>query len=247
MQAAYKLLSAQMGISHKQAKKLIDLGRVCLGGRKLTLARQLCPLQSKFEVQNSKAQILYQDTDWLFLNKPAGVNSYALEKQHPPYKLLHRLDLPTTGVLALAQNHAHAQGLEAFKKRAVYKEYTALVQGVIKKPQTLRMPLRVQKSHIEDAKGFVKTLLDPTGRPACTKITPLKQYKNKTLLKVVITTGITHQIRAHLSALGCPIVGDVLYGDRSHQYFFLHAHRLKILDHHLQAPLPFYFEEELTP
>ncbi|WP_104694929.1 RluA family pseudouridine synthase [Helicobacter salomonis] len=243
MQKAYKLLSAQLGISHKQAKNLIDLGRVRAHNKPLKLARTLLPLTARFEVLECvESSILYQDDALLAICKSVGVDSYVLQRDHAPYQLLHRLDKPTSGVLLLGCAPFYARALEAFKQRRVYKEYCALVEGIIHKGQTLRMPLRVQKSHAHVNKGFVKSVCDPKGKEAITHITPLKHYPHYTLLKVVIETGVTHQIRAHLSAIKHPIVGDTLYGAKLNMYLFLHAKRVKLLGYDLQAPTPPYFD-----
>ncbi|WP_120952769.1 RluA family pseudouridine synthase [Helicobacter sp. L8] len=243
MQKAYKLLSAQLGISHKQAKNLIDLGRVRAHHKPLKLARTLLPLTTHFEVlERVESAILYQDDVLLALCKSAGVDSYALQAKHTPYQLLHRLDKPTSGVLLLGCAPFYARALEAFKQRRVYKEYCALVEGMIAKKQTLDMPLKTHKSHAHANKGFVKSMCDSKGREAITHITPLKHYPRHTLLKVVIETGVTHQIRAHLSAIKHPIVGDTLYGAKPSAHLFLHAKRVKLLGYDLQAPTPPYFD-----
>ncbi|WP_199764445.1 RluA family pseudouridine synthase [Helicobacter bizzozeronii] len=243
-QPAYKLLSLQLGISHKKAKMLIDRGLVGVGGKPLRLARAKLPLDAHFSLLTPKrAGILYQDDHLLALNKSAHTESYALQRQHPPYQLLHRLDQGTSGVLLLATEPLYSQALQAFRQRQVYKEYLAVVQGVIKEPQTLKMPLRVQKSHPHFNKGFVKTDIDPKGQEAITHLSPLTTYKNHTLLKVVIKTGVTHQIRAHLSAIQHPIIGDQLYGAHPHPYLLLHAHKIALLGYTLSAPIPPHFKE----
>ncbi|MFC3847323.1 RluA family pseudouridine synthase [Helicobacter baculiformis] len=243
MQKAYKLLSVQLGISHNQAKSLIDLGRVRVHNKPVKLARTLLPLTTRFEVLESvESSVLYQDDTLLAICKSSGVDSYRVQDTHAPYQLLHRLDKPTSGVLLLACDPFYTRALLAFKQRGVYKEYCALVEGIVRGVQTLRMPLRVQKSHAHAHKGFVKSLCDPRGKEAITHITPLKHYPRHTLLKVVLETGVTHQIRAHLSAIKHPIVGDTLYGAKPSAHLFLHAKRVQILGYDLQAPTPPYFD-----
>lgn len=246
-QKAYKLLSAQLHISHKKAKSLIDRSLVSVHHKPLSLARAQLPLDTHFTLlEQEHASVIYQDSELLVLNKSAHTESYSLEKRHKPYKLLHRLDQPTSGVLLLAQGNFYDQALQAFRQRQVYKEYLAVVQGQITQDQTLSMRLSVQKSHAHFNKGYMKTHIDPKGQRATTHISPLTSTPHHTLLKVVIKTGITHQIRAHLSAIKHPIIGDRLYGSQiPSPYLLLHACQIALLDRHFSAPTPFYFKDGL--
>ncbi|WP_163534660.1 RluA family pseudouridine synthase [Helicobacter suis] len=244
MLEAYKILAKNLNISHKQAKKYIDMGLVSLQGKRLTLARQKFPLGTHFHIKECfKTDVLYQDQELLVLNKATHIDSYTLEKQHKPYKLLHRLDKSTSGLLLLAQATFYTKALLAFKKREVYKEYLALIEGILKEPKTLTQPLSVRTNHIHFNKGFVKTFVDLKGKPAITHLYPIYHTKQQTLLKVVIETGITHQIRAHLSHIGHPIVGDVIYKGLPNPHFFLHAYKLALLERHFSAPIPPHFKE----
>ncbi|BCZ17806.1 Pseudouridine synthase RluC [Helicobacter sp. NHP19-003] len=243
MLQAYKVLAKQCQISHKEAKRLIDRGLVSLKGQRLKLARELIDPHAFLSVLECKSGVLAKGAKFLALDKAPNVSSFELERTHKPYQLCHRLDQSTSGVLLLALGAFYQEALEAFKERQVYKEYLALVQGVLDKPLTLTQPLSVQKSHTEDKKGFVKAFVHSKGKRAITHITPLKSFKQTTLAKVVIETGVTHQIRAHLSHIKHPIVGDIFYGAKPHKHFFLHAFKLELLGHQFQAPLPPYFKD----
>ncbi|BCZ18524.1 Pseudouridine synthase RluC [Helicobacter sp. NHP19-012] len=243
MLQAYKVLAKQLTISHKEAKRLIDKGLVSVAGQRLKLARALIASNAPLSVLKCESQVLAKETEFLALNKAQNVSSFELERTHKPYQLCHRLDQSTSGVLLLGLGEFYKKALEAFKERKVYKEYLALVQGVLDKPLSVSKNLSVQKSHTEDKKGFVRAFVDKKGKRALTHITPIKTIGQMTLLKVVIETGVTHQIRAHLAHLKHPIVGDIFYGAKPNQYFFLHAFKLELLGLKFQAPLPPYFKD----
>ncbi|GMB89829.1 Pseudouridine synthase RluC [Helicobacter ailurogastricus] len=240
---AYKILAKQRQVSHKEAKRLIDRGLVSVAGQRLKLARELLEPHTFLSVLERQSEVLAKEAEFLALNKAFNVSSFELERIHKPYQLIHRLDKSTSGVLLLGLGEFYKEALEAFKERKVYKEYIALVQGVLDKPLTLKQPLSVQKSHTEDKKGFVRAFVDSKGKRAITHITPLKSIGQMTLLKVVIETGVTHQIRAHLAHAKHPIVGDIFYGAKPHKHFFLHAFKLDLLGLKFQAPLPPHFKD----
>ncbi|WP_104691251.1 RluA family pseudouridine synthase [Helicobacter heilmannii] len=243
MLQAYKILAKQRNISHKEAKRLIDRGLVSVAGRRLKLARELLEPHTFLSVLECESVVLAKEAEFLALDKAFNVSSFELERTHKPYQLIHRLDQSTSGVLLLGLGEFYKKALEAFKGRKVYKEYLALVQGGLDKPLSLTQPLSVQKSHTEDQKGFVRAFVDRRGKRAITHITPLKSIGQMTLLKVVIETGVTHQIRAHLAHLKHPIVGDIFYGARPNKHFFLHAYKLELLGRKFKAPLPLYFKD----
>ncbi|BEG57667.1 Pseudouridine synthase RluC [Helicobacter sp. NHP21005] len=243
MLQAYKILAKQRNISHKEAKRLIDRGLVSVKGQRLKLARELLEPHTFLSVLECQSAVLAKEAEFLALDKAFNVSSFELERTHKPYQLIHRLDQSTSGVLLLGLGEFYKKALEAFKERKVYKEYVALVQGVLDKPLTLKQPLSVQKSHIEDKKGYVRAFVHSKGKRAVTHITPLKSFEQQTLAKVVIETGVTHQIRAHLAHAKHPIVGDIFYGAKPHPHFFLHALKLELLGHKFKAPLPPHFKD----
>jgi len=156
--------------------------------------------------------------------------------------IVHRLDRLTSGVLLVAKtDQAHRALAEQFEQRVVKKTYLALVHGNV--PDPARNPPkkgRVVKPG-KDVWVRLETLLgrDPNrrhrqaitqdGKEAVTDYRPLGASDRASLLEVRIHTGRTHQIRVHLSSVGRPIIGDVLYGapaDPAQSRFFLHAWKL---------------------
>ncbi len=203
-----------------------------------------------------KLDILYEDEDLLVLNKPAGelsqkaeasdlsMNEYALgylqetgvitEESLKVFKpsVCNRLDRNTSGILITAKTYQAAREFgEALQKRTIRKYYRCIVKGEVKKAETVDGYL------LKDEKTNKVQILKEKRQGASeihTAYRPLKSENGLTLLEVHLITGRTHQIRAHLSSIGHPILGDPKYGDRKlsekyHvKYQLLHACRLEL-------------------
>jgi tRNA pseudouridine32 synthase/23S rRNA pseudouridine746 synthase len=166
-------------------------------------------------------EVLYQDDALLVVNKPAGLSTLpdgykptlphiksVLEQQYGPLWVVHRLDKDTSGVLVLARSaSAHRSLNTQFEQRMVSKVYHALVFGSPDwQDKTVSLSLRPNGDRQH------RTVVDlQSGKPAVTHFTVLERFGGYCLLQAVPETGRTHQIRAHLSALGLSIVGDKLY------------------------------------
>ena len=235
MEKAYKLLSLQKHISHSQAKSLIDSGLVSANGRKLTLARTLLDPKTSFQIQDiAPLRIIAQKGDLLVVDKPAFLESYAIQARFQGYELLHRLDRETSGVLLLARSQSQTalEIIRAFKARKVEKIYYALVSGIIPESSTINAPILTKKGK------SAKSKVHKDGLEAITHITPESIVGKKTLLRVKIETGRTHQIRVHLAHIGHPILGDSLYGGANAARLMLHASDIELLGMEFHAPLP---------
>ncbi|RDU65181.1 RNA pseudouridine synthase [Helicobacter sp. MIT 14-3879] len=225
---AYKILSIKSNISNREAKNLLDAGLVYSNGKKIRasdIISNKIPLKI-LEIED--IEVLFKDSNILALNKPNIVDSSILEQKFSDYSLLHRLDKPTSGVILLAKKNSnfYNKAVDEFKNKAVYKEYLALVSGIVAEEITIDKPISTFKNH------YAKSKIDfKNGKSAITKITPLKLYGKKTLLKVVITTGRTHQIRIHLSSINHPILGDSVYGGISYKRLMLHSYKINIFNY----------------
>lgn len=238
MEKAYKLLAVQEDISNAQAKKLIDDGLVYIGDKKVQIARALINPKSKFRILRSeKAVKIFEDEYIIAVNKPAFLVSESLEKVFKA-KLLHRLDKDTSGLLILVKDEEfRLKAIEEFKAHRVYKEYIALVSGIISEEIVIDDPIKTVKG------TKAKSSVSKHGQSAETIVTPLTVEGKKTRVQAVITTGRTHQIRVHLAHSGHPIIGDSQYGGRNHTRMMLHSKRIKIFDYDLQADEPQEFKK----
>lgn len=170
--------------------------------------------------------IIYEDDELLIVNKPAGLNihptanslyrtlTFFLRKNYPLQKLnpCHRLDKETSGLVVVAKTRRmESQIKKAFMQGHVEKTYVAIVSGIVNGSHTIDLPLGLQRD-----RGIVaiRMIRDPNGKEAITKIRPLwKDYDNdRTVVVCRPLTGRQHQIRAHLSLFGHPIIADKLYG-----------------------------------
>ena len=175
--------------------------------------------------------VVYEDVDVLLINKRAGISVEPDEKggvtlselahkhvlKADPSscapKACHRLDNQTCGLIMFAKNpRAEAILTRAFKERSMDKRYICLVRGMMKPPSaTCHAYLR------KDAKAARVAIHDsqvPGSRPIITEYETLESGAISRLL-VHLVTGRTHQIRAHMAALGHPLLGDDVYGDRA--------------------------------
>lgn len=195
----------------------------------------------------------------LLVHKTNNVNSYSLVdvliKSYPEiqyavddtqdqesilqkrYGIVHRIDKDTSGLLLVARNKKSLGVLkQLFRERKVYKEYICLVRGIIKLDYgNIIYPItRSKLEHTKRLAVISDKQLHGNQRKAHTEYWVTQRYQDSTLLKVVIHTGRTHQIRVHMKSIGHPIIGDKLYGGKLEQKDsnpskrqFLHASQLK--------------------
>lgn len=203
--------------------------------------------------------VLYEDDDILVIEKPMGLLVHAAPhtpshektlvdflRMHVPGVdsvgennerpgIVHRLDREVSGVMITTKTQVAFKAIKKqFQEHTVGKEYRAIVHGVL--PQTtgvIDMPIARSKTHGAKMAALPQHT-EGEGRQAHTEYTVLETYKQRySFLAVKITTGRTHQIRAHLAAIDHPVVGDKLYmskhyGKKTYPRLFLHSHKLEI-------------------
>lgn len=178
-------------------------------------------LTIKDQFGSSLSLILYLDSDLVVINKPSGLLSIrdGYDENLPHLAtyfenilgrvwIIHRLDKETSGVMILARNaDSHRYFNQEFRTRNVTKKYHCLVAGHPDWTEFLAtFPLRA------NADRRHRTRIDPiNGKPAKTGFKILHQFKSFSLVECELFTGYTHQIRAHLYALGLTIIQDNLY------------------------------------
>lgn len=188
--------------------------------------------KSIYEPENIPVEILYQDNDVAVIEKPSGLVTHPATSHQTGTLvnallfhikdlsdiggverpgLVHRLDKDTSGVMVVAKNNKAHQGLSAqFKSHEIHRVYWALVAGV---PKNLKGTITSNLGrHPVHRKAFCSL---PEGKKAVTHYEVKATYRKQiSLIAVTLETGRTHQIRVHMNELGCPVLGDQLYGIR---------------------------------
>lgn len=189
--------------------------------------------------------IIYEDESFIVINKPAGIaihpsclhydtslsngvkyyfDKIGLKKKIRP---VNRLDKDTSGLVIFAKNEYIQECLVRQMNSALfYKEYIAIVNGTLE-----------QKSGVIDApiarkeNSIIERCVSNDGENAVTIYEVLKSFDNLSLLKCILKTGRTHQIRVHCKFIGHPIIGDTLYGTKSDiiSRQALHAYKIKFI------------------
>ena len=186
--------------------------------------------------RTEEVKTLYEDEDLMVIAKPAGMLSVAGKEDAPSVEsimrnrfpdadhplIVHRLDMATSGLLVIAKTKAAHQDLQAqFAARTVRKRYMALLDGIVPADRgTITLPLCL------DPDDRPRQMVHPIfGKPAETRFEVISRTQSQTRIALYPVTGRTHQLRVHMAhkeGLGCPIVGDTLYGTPSTR-LMLHA------------------------
>ncbi|MDX1501955.1 MAG: RluA family pseudouridine synthase [Thermoanaerobaculia bacterium] len=200
------------------------------GGETISCEPQPVTQEGTMEPEPGELSLLYEDSALVVVDKPAGLVvhpgagrdrgtlAHRLLARYPEMAgvggpgrpgIVHRLDRDTTGVLVAARTPAAYQALSrAFAERRVEKRYLAVVYGAPSPASgTLDQPIG---RHPGDRKRMTVT---PRGRPATTGYSTRATAAGISLVELDLETGRTHQIRVHLKAHRCPLVGDPVYGE----------------------------------
>ena len=172
-------------------------------------------------VEQFNKLIIFENNDYVIINKPPGLASQGgtgikisvddmIGAISERYKLIHRLDKDTSGVLAIAKKTtAAAHFSKLLQNKEVTKIYWALVRGV---PPKMKGVIKLSLAKRGDKMEKVE-VDDIDGKKAITEYTVLERLaKEMSWLELSPITGRTHQLRVHCAAIGCPIIGDGKYG-----------------------------------
>jgi len=217
---------------------------VIRGGEEIDVQPAALPALMAF-AEDIPLTLLYEDASLVVIDKPAGMVVHAGAGIHAGTVvnallhrfgslsheggelrpgIVHRLDRFTSGALLVAKtDEAHRDLAAQFAARTVEKIYLTLVEG------KLEGSGRITKPIIRDPRNRARmTARLAAGRAALTDWEAIERFPGFTHLRIKLGTGRTHQIRAHMAALGHPVAGDRLYGAKASPWdrYFLHAHRL---------------------
>jgi len=254
----FEVIAAELGISKKKAQAALDAKQVLVNGKRIWMKNHLVKDDDRVEILiedraptiPKKISILWQDADYLIVNKPAYLLTNAsdksveamLQKQEKNKNIyaVHRLDKETSGCVIFAKSaEAKTAAIPMFKGRDIMKIYRAITIGSFPKNWN---EIRT------DIEGFMSTTLVKT----------LDSNKHTSYLELRIETGRTHQIRRHLADKRYPVLGDKKYAGTGNELSLaqprqmLHAYRL-IFPHprtgkpvRVMAPLPADFKKCLS-
>lgn len=242
-----ELIHSIQGLSFAQAQKSLRTGDIKVNGKR---TKENIPLKKGDEIDiympqknTPKVEIVYEDENLLIVNKPSGIecatrdksseNTYSLEEIFASHNaiVVHRLDRLTEGLVILAKSKEIASEFEQiFRTRQIHKEYLAGIVGKFVCDGIYKAYL--QKDAKNNCVNIFPTPKDDT-KEIITEFHLQKQLENYAILDIILHTGRTHQIRAHLKYLGYPIVNDSKYGKTTEKQFkeyngyFLTAYKLE--------------------
>lgn len=184
--------------------------------------------------------IVYEDEYMIAVNKPRNMPTHPSKGNSLPtlangimayfhgnhtFRSINRLDRDTSGIVLMAKDAFSAAALSNSMKRGEFqKKYIAKVAGVLKnKHGVIDAPIR------REAEGEMKRIVSPDGKNAVTEYTVIRDDGVNSLVKIILHTGRTHQIRVHFAHIGHPLIGDFLYGERiENECYNLHCFELSL-------------------
>ena len=252
-------LKEQLDLSSRLIRSAAREQRILVNGKAVTMRYTLFENDNlvvkldRQESQNIKPEkmdikVVYEDEDILVVNKPPNIVVHPTQRhpfgtlangilyyfketnQNCIVRLVSRLDMDTSGLIIIGKNqYAHMSLSKVMKENKLEKRYITVVHGHLENEEgTINEPIY----RPEDAENGIKRIVDPRGQNSITHYKVLERLNNADIVECLLETGRTHQIRVHLSYLGHPIYGDMLYGYGEEEKDLierqaLHAYRLR--------------------
>jgi 23S rRNA pseudouridine1911/1915/1917 synthase len=232
-------LKIELGLSTRLIRSASLGKRIFVNGEVVKMNRVLNPGEIiKIDLAKDESQdiapekididIIYEDEDILVVNKKPfmvvhptksyqsgtlanGVINYFMESnQNCIVRLVSRLDMNTSGLIIIAKNQfSHGMLSKEMSENKVEKKYLAVVHGIMKEKQgTIDLPIYKP----EGIENGIRRIIDERGQRSITHYKVVQEFNESSLVECKLETGRTHQIRVHLSHMGYPIYGDILYG-----------------------------------
>jgi 23S rRNA pseudouridine1911/1915/1917 synthase len=253
------LAANENSLSRTKIKKIIDLGGVHVNGRRVRSCSTVVKAKDNIEVyvdhlaldpfRIDDSHIIYQDKYLIVLNKPAAIDTQPTHARYKgtlyealqwhlkdPYKphqqpeigMIQRLDRGTTGIIVFSIHaQAHKPMTRIFLEHELEKRYLALVHNSPDDDEGEIISF-LARSRKENRVHSVSN----GGKEAITRYRVIEKFESASLVELELITGRSHQIRAHMSELGCPLIGDVRYDGQAQicgidvDRPLLHANRL---------------------
>lgn len=217
---------------------------------------EICEDMANFHPQDLNLDIIYDDFDIIMVNKPPfmvvhptkshfestianGITHYIInQKEEVKVRFVNRLDMNTSGLVIVAKNpYAQFVLSSDMKDDKFEKMYIAVVKGIVEEDNgTINAPI------YRPTDDSVKRIVDEKGQHSVTHFEVIERLKDATVLKLILETGRTHQIRVHLNHIGHGIIGDELYGYVDKDLInrqALHAYSLKFQQPRTREDLEF--------
>lgn len=217
---------------------------------------EICEDMANFHPQDLNLDIIYDDFDIIMVNKPPfmvvhptkshfestianGITHYIIgKKEEVKVRFVNRLDMNTSGLVIVAKNpYAQFVLSSDMKDDKFEKMYIAVVKGIVEEDNgTINAPI------YRPTDDSVKRIVDEKGQHSVTHFEVIERLKDATVLKLILETGRTHQIRVHLNHIGHGIIGDELYGYVDEDLInrqALHAYSLKFQQPRTREDLEF--------
>lgn len=264
-------LAEKLELSRSKVQKLVKQGLITVNDKNVGSSYQVklgdsikilddLDYSINIEAENIPLDIVYEDDDLLVINKKSGmvvhpapghysgtlVNAllYMFDikggEAHRP-GIVHRLDKDTSGLMIVAKNEEMLEKLSLMiSKKEVERKYLAIVDGVIKH-DTGEIDAPIGRD-INDRQKM--TVTDINAKDAITHFKVLERFDNNTLIKCMLETGRTHQIRVHLAYIGFPVCNDPAYGRGKATDFGQMLHSCSIKFKHPRTGKELFFEVE---